>query len=330
MTNTTKSQAGLTEALKTYETMRDHVGGCSDGGCLVKKPTGMHTNGGCRCHKDTIKAARMMWAGDQLFAAASVLAAQSADASNAATGQPVAWAATSEDGEVEALGFNQSRRFDTPLYFAAAAAPASDIADAYVGAREDVTIWKRRALEAEELNRKFMREINGPTHMGEPVVAAPAPAAQAAYSCAKRAADPSNEFAACRQWCGDADSCLNSGIAPKAEFDLKKFRRYVDILSGMSEEERESAGSGVYPLSPELIAASQAVNQTETRVRKRQHQSGEAGADARDAARYRGLREAGGYLSFSDDPERYDTAVDAFLESRAAMREQQEKGGERG
>jgi hypothetical protein len=32
--------------------------------------------------------------------------------------EPVAWAATSEDGVVEALGFNKSRRFDTPLYFA--------------------------------------------------------------------------------------------------------------------------------------------------------------------------------------------------------------------
>ena len=33
-------------------------------------------------------------------------------------GEPVAWAATSEDGVVEALGMNQSRRFDTPLYLA--------------------------------------------------------------------------------------------------------------------------------------------------------------------------------------------------------------------
>ena len=32
--------------------------------------------------------------------------------------EPVAWAATSEDGDVEALGMNQSRRFDTPLYTA--------------------------------------------------------------------------------------------------------------------------------------------------------------------------------------------------------------------
>ncbi len=25
------------------------VEGCSDGGCILKRPVGMHTNGGCRC-----------------------------------------------------------------------------------------------------------------------------------------------------------------------------------------------------------------------------------------------------------------------------------------
>jgi hypothetical protein len=52
-------------------------------------------------------------------------------------------------------------------------APAQqDMRDAYVGAREDLEIWKRRALEAEELNRKFAASINGPTFMGEPAPAA--------------------------------------------------------------------------------------------------------------------------------------------------------------
>lgn len=32
-----------------------------------------------------------------------------------------------------------------------------------------------------------------------------------AYSCAKRAADPGNEHAACRQWCGNAETCLRTG-----------------------------------------------------------------------------------------------------------------------
>ena len=37
--------------------------------------------------------------------------------------EPVAWAATSKDGVVEALGFNESRRFDTPLYTAPPSKP---------------------------------------------------------------------------------------------------------------------------------------------------------------------------------------------------------------
>lgn len=45
---------------------------------------------------------------------------------------------------------------------------SSDMADAYAGAREDIEIWKKRALEAEELNRKFIAGVNGQTYMGEP------------------------------------------------------------------------------------------------------------------------------------------------------------------
>jgi hypothetical protein len=59
-------------------------------------------------------------------------------------------------------------------YVTAAQRPwQADMKDAYVGAREDLEIWKRRALEAEELNRKFIAEINGPTFMGEPPAAQP-------------------------------------------------------------------------------------------------------------------------------------------------------------
>ncbi|CAM2167886.1 hypothetical protein BLAT2472_10734 [Burkholderia latens] len=36
--------------------------------------------------------------------------------------------------------------------------------------------WKRRAIEAEALNRKFMESVNGPAHLGEPVITAPSPA----------------------------------------------------------------------------------------------------------------------------------------------------------
>lgn len=48
------------------------------------------------------------------------------------------------------------------------AQPSSSFADAYQGAMEEVAIWKKRALEAEDVNRKFIADINGPTHMGEP------------------------------------------------------------------------------------------------------------------------------------------------------------------
>lgn len=51
----------------------------------------------------------------------------------------------------------------------AQAQTAPSFADAYQGAMEEVAIWKKRTLEAEELNRKFIAEINGHTHTGEPV-----------------------------------------------------------------------------------------------------------------------------------------------------------------
>lgn len=55
----------------------------------------------------------------------------------------------------------------------AGAQPAPSFADAYQGAMEEVAIWKKRALEAEDLNRKFIAEINGPTYMGEQAQPAP-------------------------------------------------------------------------------------------------------------------------------------------------------------
>ena len=58
-------------------------------------------------------------------------------------------------------------------YVPADAQPAPSFADAYQGAMEEVAIWKRRALEAETLNRKFIAGINGPMHMGEPAQPAP-------------------------------------------------------------------------------------------------------------------------------------------------------------
>ncbi|MCO7556145.1 hypothetical protein [Metapseudomonas otitidis] len=65
---------------------------------------------------------------------------------------------------------------------AARSAPHADgMADAYVGAREDLAIWKRRALEAEQKVRvldqridQLVLEAQGETRMGEPHIAPPA------------------------------------------------------------------------------------------------------------------------------------------------------------
>ncbi|MDU4251423.1 hypothetical protein [Pseudomonas sp.] len=64
--------------------------------------------------------------------------------------------------------------------------PAGEFGDAYQGAREDLAIWKRRALEAEQALREekilterlgnALNDDNGPTFMGEPNVAQPSPA----------------------------------------------------------------------------------------------------------------------------------------------------------
>jgi len=59
----------MRDALADYMRLRDHVGGCTDGGCLVKRPTGMHTNGGCKCCTDRHTAQRMMIAGQRLATA---------------------------------------------------------------------------------------------------------------------------------------------------------------------------------------------------------------------------------------------------------------------
>ena len=59
-----------------------------------------------------------------------------------------------------------------------APATAPDLSDAYIGAREDLAIWKKRALEAEETARQLAHalaeEVNGPTFMADPVKPAPA------------------------------------------------------------------------------------------------------------------------------------------------------------
>lgn len=66
---------------------------------------------------------------------------------------------------------SEARLLQAAALLSSDAKPASEpnFVDAYQGAMEEVSIWKRRAMEAEELNRRFIAEINGPMHMGEPV-----------------------------------------------------------------------------------------------------------------------------------------------------------------
>jgi hypothetical protein len=49
-----------------YDALRDSTDACTDGCCVVKRPKGMHTNGGCRCPSNPHKARKMMFAGQQL------------------------------------------------------------------------------------------------------------------------------------------------------------------------------------------------------------------------------------------------------------------------
>ena len=35
-----------------YRDLQGFIGGCHDGYCVIKKPQGMHTNGGCNCLED--------------------------------------------------------------------------------------------------------------------------------------------------------------------------------------------------------------------------------------------------------------------------------------
>lgn len=62
--------AGLREALAGWDADMAALGGCGDGGCVVVKPIGMHTNGGCRCMRDQIKSQRFARAANKFAQAA--------------------------------------------------------------------------------------------------------------------------------------------------------------------------------------------------------------------------------------------------------------------
>jgi hypothetical protein len=48
------------DALANYDAAMDALGSCGDGNCVIKRPKGMHTNGGCHCYEDRTRARRAM------------------------------------------------------------------------------------------------------------------------------------------------------------------------------------------------------------------------------------------------------------------------------
>ncbi|HFZ1674455.1 TPA: DUF551 domain-containing protein [Klebsiella pneumoniae] len=80
--------------------------------------------------------------------------------------------------------------------------------DAYQGAREDLAIWKRRALEAEEsvrrleqINDHLVKEAQGESRMGEPVIAQPAPVVPDGYVMVPK--EPTEDMIAAAMNCDD-------------------------------------------------------------------------------------------------------------------------------
>jgi len=42
----------MDDLVKRYRDLQISIGGCHDGYCVIRKPQGMHTNGGCNCLED--------------------------------------------------------------------------------------------------------------------------------------------------------------------------------------------------------------------------------------------------------------------------------------
>jgi hypothetical protein len=65
------AEGKIKAAIAAYDAVMDDIGSCGDGGCIIKRPIGQHTNGGCRCYSDRMKAQRVMLAARRLRAALS-------------------------------------------------------------------------------------------------------------------------------------------------------------------------------------------------------------------------------------------------------------------
>lgn len=103
--------------------------------------------------------------------------------------EPVAWTSDNalSDVAVDMCGMLGPKNAvgDIALYTAPPATVAdSEYGDAYQGAREDLSIWKRRALEAEgevrrlvKINDYLVKQAQGESRMGEPLIRETAPMA---------------------------------------------------------------------------------------------------------------------------------------------------------
>ena len=100
--------------------------------------------------------------------------------------EPVAYISKSDfdSGYPHILARRDFNKACTMAVYAAQPAPVvnGEYGNAYQGAREDLAIWKRRALEAEEsvrrleqINDHLVKEAQGESRMGEPVIARPVP-----------------------------------------------------------------------------------------------------------------------------------------------------------
>jgi hypothetical protein len=52
----------MQDALNELNEYLNDIGSCSDGNCIIVKPKGMHTNGGCKCSRDHIRMQRYAYA----------------------------------------------------------------------------------------------------------------------------------------------------------------------------------------------------------------------------------------------------------------------------
>lgn len=68
----------LAAAIAGLDAHLAEIGGCGDGYCVIVRPKGQHTNGGCRCWRDGMKMQRLSHA-YIVFAGAVRLALKGSD-----------------------------------------------------------------------------------------------------------------------------------------------------------------------------------------------------------------------------------------------------------